>query len=160
MKLKKVWLMCGIPGSGKSTWIQKEIANHGGVWCSRDAVRFSMLSDSDEYFAHEDEVFLQWIETIKEALQNPDVENIYVDATHLNDRSRNKVLNCLPKDNIDEIINVVFQVPIHIAIERNEKREGREKVPKSVIRRMFYSFQMPSENRTIIINQKGEIVNE
>ena len=60
MKQKKVWILCGIPGSGKSTWIRKQIAENGGVHCSRDEIRFSLLKDGEDYFAHENEVVKLW----------------------------------------------------------------------------------------------------
>ena len=56
MKQKKVFLMAGIPGSGKSTWIRSKLTP-GAEWISRDNVRFAILTDEDDYFAHEDDVF-------------------------------------------------------------------------------------------------------
>ena len=56
MKHKKVWLLSGIPGSGKTSWAKKRIEEHGGIHCSRDEIRFSVLEDDEDYFAHEDEV--------------------------------------------------------------------------------------------------------
>ena len=68
MKLKKVWLMCGIPGSGKSTWIKKRLMENGGIWISRDEVRFSMVKEDEDYFSKECEVFDKFISNICEAL--------------------------------------------------------------------------------------------
>ena len=53
MKRKKVWILSGVPGSGKTTWVKEQIAKRGGVHCSRDEVRFAMLKDGEDYFAHE-----------------------------------------------------------------------------------------------------------
>ena len=97
MKHKKVWLLSGIPGSGKTSWAKKQIKKHGGVHCSRDEIRFSLLKDDEDYFAHEDEVVALWLEKITNAINNPKVEDIYIDATHLTEKSRAKVLNELPK---------------------------------------------------------------
>ena len=156
MKSKKVWLLSGVPGCGKSTWARHQISKKGGFWASRDAVRFSIIKEDEPYFNQEDEVFNTWISQICDALSNPLVKNVYIDATHLNDKSRNKVLNRLPKDNIEEIINVVFNVPIEVCLLRNSQRSGRECVPESVILNMYKSFQMPSKHSTIIINENGE----
>ena len=95
--------MSGLPGSGKSTWIQQQLSKKGGFWASRDAVRFSMVAEDEPYFERETEVFNEWIRQICEALNNPLIEDIYIDATHLNDKSRNKTLSRLPKENICKI---------------------------------------------------------
>ena len=160
MKSKIVWLLSGLPGSGKSTWVQRQLNEKGGVWCSRDLVRFSMVKEDEPYFQRENEVFNVWINQIKNALNNPEIENVYVDATHLNDKSRNKTLNCLPKENINKIINVVFNVPIEICLERNALRTGRAVVPEEVIRNMSASFSLPKENETIFIDMEGGTRNE
>ena len=152
MKLKKVWLISGIPGSGKSTWVKQQIAEKGGFWASRDAVRFSMVREDEPYFERENEVFNAWIAQICEALANPIIEDIYIDATHLNDRSREKTLSRLPKENINKITNVVFLVPIETCLKRNAQRTGREVVPEEAIRNMEKSFKMPKKYSTLIVD--------
>lgn len=139
MKWKKVWLMCGIPGSGKSTWIQKQMKTSPGAWCSRDNVRFSMVGEDEDYFARENEVFEAWIVEIQKAIEDKSVKNIYIDATHLNEKSRDKVLNRLNLENAT-LCAVNFTVPLEECIRRNDLREGRARVPRSVIRRMHFSF--------------------
>ena len=131
--------MCGPSGSGKSTWIQKQMKTNPGIWCSRDAVRFSMISEDEDYFAREDEVFEAWILSIQAAITNSEIENVYVDATHLNEKSRDKVLNRLNLENVT-LCAVNFIIPLEECIRRNDLREGRAKVPRSVIRRMHFSF--------------------
>lgn len=153
MKQKKVWITCGIPGSGKSTWVQQQLAINGGTWCSRDKVRFSLLKDEDEYFSKEDLVFSTWINEIQSALNDDNVENIYIDATHLNKKAREKVLNKLNLMYAD-LIAVNFIIPIETCIERNSKRTGRALVPKDVIESMYKSFQpaVATEGYLTIIN--------
>ena len=150
--------MSGLPGSGKSTWVKQQIAKKGGFWASRDAVRFSMVREDELYFERENEVFNTWIAQICEALSNPMIEDIYIDATHLNDRSREKTLSRLPKENIKKITNVVFLVPIETCLERNAKRTGREVVPEDVIRNMKKTFKMPKKYSTLIVNADGREV--
>ena len=156
MKLKRVWLLSGLPGSGKSTWVQNQIAKNGGFWASRDAVRFSMIAEDEPYFARETEVFNEWISQICEALSNPIIEDIYIDATHLNDRSRDKTLSRLPKKNISEITNVIFTTPVKVCLERNRQRTGRAVVPDEVILNMAKSFKTPRKYKDLYVNKDGE----
>ena len=157
MKQKKVWLLSGLPGSGKSTWARQKIAENGGVWCSRDEVRFSIVKENEEYFSHEDEVFNTWIKQINKALENPEVEDVYIDATHLNDKSRNKVLNRLTKNtDIEKITNVLFLTPLETCLERNKQRSGRAVVPEEIIRNMAKTFQIPERYPVLFIKEGGE----
>ena len=143
MKRKKVFLMCGVPASGKSTFVQQNMNPVTDVWCSRDLVRFSMISEDEEYFAREPEVFATWIKNINDALALDSVENIFVDATHLNKASRLKTLNRLNLENAD-VVPVVVLTSLQTCFLRNKKREGRARVPSSVIRRMYSSFVHPT----------------
>lgn len=143
MKQKRVFLLCGAPGSGKSTWIKRCIEGEGGLWCSRDNVRYSLLKDEDDYFAKEDEVFATWINNIQQALNN-NIENIYIDATHLNNASRNKTLSHLVIPDTYNLIAVCFKPPLSTCLERNAKREGRERVPDHVVRSMYNRYTEPS----------------
>ena len=139
MKQKRLWLLVGAPGSGKSTWAKQQ----NGIWISRDAIRFSMLKEGDHYFDHEDDVFSAFCNEIRKALLNTDDKDVYADASHLNWASRRKVLhNIAPLDDI-EVGVVVFKTPLNVCFERNDTRIGHANVPHSVIRRMYYSFTHP-----------------
>lgn len=60
-------LMCGAPGSGKTT-IAKKILCNKDIYISRDEIRYSIITDQDEYFSKEKEVFNEYIRQIDEAL--------------------------------------------------------------------------------------------
>ena len=123
MKQKKVFLVAGPPGCGKSTWIRSQLTR-GCEWISRDNVRFAFLSDEDDYFAHEEDVFDTFINYINQTLERDDVHAVYIDATHLNKRSRAKVLRKVRKDNIEELNCVCFNVPLAVCLSRNNLRDS------------------------------------
>ena len=75
MKQKKVYLLAGIPGSGKSTYVRQHLIP-GAEWISRDNVRFAILTDEDDYFAHEDDVFDTFINYINQTLNDDDIHTI------------------------------------------------------------------------------------
>ena len=142
MKQQKVYMLAGIPGSGKSTWAKQQIAEHGGVWCSRDAVRFSMVAEDEPYFSKEDAVFNSWISQILKAIESG--EDVYIDATHINPGSRRKVLRWLrmKKSTLKNatLYGVNFLIPKEVCYMRNSQRTGREKVPNGVVRNFSMSF--------------------
>lgn len=145
---KNLILMCGIPGSGKSTLLKERCNGTKEVVVSRDAIRFSRLHEKDEYFANEDEVWKEYITTLKLFLTDDSYESVIADATHLNARAREKVLRPLEEilktGNIDVYVLFV-NVSLETALERNAKRKGRALVPESAIKNMHRSLQVPSE---------------
>lgn len=145
MKQKKVFLLSGPPGCGKSTWIRGRLVP-GAEWISRDNVRFSILTDKDNYFDKEDDVFDTFINYINQTLEDENIHTIYIDATHLNKRSRDKVLRRVYKNNIEELNCVCFSTPRAVCHARNNLREGRSKVPATAIDNMFQSYFYPGKN--------------
>lgn len=140
---KTLYLLCGVPGAGKSTYV-KEHLNDKSCWCSRDNIRFSIITEDDEYFSKEDEVFEKFINSINTAIFAEHIENIYVDATHLSEKARNKVLDKLSFTSDIEIIPISFECSLATCLYRNMQREGLARVPKGVIRRMYYSYEKPT----------------
>ena len=140
--MSKLIMMVGIPGSGKSTWIKNNFPNIEPV--SRDAIRFALLDErGGEYFDHEDEVFDKFIHQIIGSLV---VDNITIaDATHLNRKSRAKVLNRVRKF-ADRIEAIVLDTDLETAFKRNDLREGRAWVKHGIIRRMFFTMEMPEKD--------------
>ena len=143
-KNKTLYLMCGVSGSGKSTYIQKYLTPNC-AWCSRDLVRFSLLEDNDNYFSKENEVFNKWINNINSEISNDKIDIIYVDATHLTPKARNKVLDKLSLNNVD-IIPISFELPLKTCLERNAKRTGRALVPEDTIINMYQGYKAPTMN--------------
>ena len=146
-KLKKTLIvMIGVPGSGKSTWIQKHIDSFEGKasWVSRDAIRFSLLKPEDDYFAHEDEVYEKFIHQIKIDLKRKDINTVIADATHITVGSRKKLFKSLDTSLKDvKVIAMVIKADFDTIVRQNNMREGRAKVPMSVLRRMNCCFMMP-----------------
>ena len=138
------------PASGKSFWARQHVdENH--VWVSRDEVRFSMLKDGEEYFAHENAVFSEWIHRIQKALDDENVQAVYADATHINERSRDKTLRNLRLGANVRVIPVVFKTPWETCYYRNKNRTGRARVPSRVMWQMRNDWQMPDTKKYPIV---------
>ena len=160
MKQKKVFLLSGVPGAGKSTWVRANMTV-GSEWISRDNVRFAIIKDDEDYFAHEDEVFDTFINYINQTLENPNIDQIFIDATHLSRRSRRKTISRIRMANVEELNCICFTTPKAVCHARNNLREGRSKVPASAIDNMFNTYSLPTKDEGFThiynVNENGII---
>ena len=144
---KRLYLMMGVPGSGKSTYV-KSMLKYGDIYVSRDEIRYSLLTDDDDYFAKENEVIRTFIENIDKSLVMEEYcGDVYADATHLSPKSRAQVLNQLK--NKDKVSVIYLDIPLNIILKRNAQREGRALVPENVVRRMYNSIILPTKEEGI-----------
>ena len=156
---KHLYLMMGAASSGKSTYA-KNILKDGDIYISRDEIRYSLLTEEDDYFAKENEVIKTFIENIDKALEMEEYcGNVYADATHLSPKSRTQVLNQLK--NKDKVSVIYLDIPLNIILERNTQRKGRALVPENAVRRMYNSIILPTKEEgieeLIIIDENQEI---
>lgn len=157
-----LYILCGPPGSGKSTWARNFILESNRLgndvrYVSRDEIRYSLLKDGEDYFSNEKKVFKRFADTLRHTLI--DGFNVIADATHLNEFSRRKLTQAIDMyyDNY-EIVYVVFNVDADTCIKRNKHREGCANVPENVIRNMCRDFRAPTldeDSRIIEIQEKG-----
>lgn len=135
-----IYLMSGIPGSGKSTFI-KENMTPFDVIISRDAIRFSMLKEGEDYFAHEKDVLKKFRDQIKFYDEDSSIGNIWIDATHISRKVRRKVLNDIF---YNQVTCIFFRPNVEKSIENNNKREGIYRVPEYAIREQALRFEIPT----------------
>ena len=141
--MNNLYVMVGCPGSGKSYYLDKNVDKDNALIVSRDEIRFSLLSDNDDYFAKERKVFKKFRNKIQEGLDSG--RDVYADATHINGISRLKLLNSLNLDNIN-IIPIVVKSSLDNCIERNSKREGRARIPEDALISSYNKFVDPKED--------------
>lgn len=133
-----LFVMCGCPGSGKSTWAKKNLSD--AVYVSSDEIRMELFG-TYEPGVDEDAVFDQFYGRIKAALASG--KDAVADATNLGPGRRRKSLQCLSSN--DEAVAIVMDTPLEECIRRNAERD--RKVPEDAIRRMYQLFSAKKPRR-------------
>lgn len=175
MRDSVLYVICGVPGSGKSTYIENLMMNiekltmkakNDILWVSRDEIRYSLFGGVenvtlDNYYSKENQVRANFYEIINKGLM-AGYDNVFADATHLTPASRKGLLKRIYAHH-KENIAIVMTTPLPICLERNETREGIRKVPSAIIRKMWDSFQAPTcdegFSKIIYIDKDGNIEN-
>lgn len=161
-----LYVMCGVAGSGKSTFIRNHMNLETDNYVSRDEIRFFFVKENEEYFSKEKQVFREFVGQINTNLSCG--YNVFADATHINFASRNKLLRAINHKFYSDAIAVWINTPLNICLQQNEKRAGtRGYVPPEVIKKMYSQFEEPTfdegfssiyiikPNEPIIIKKKG-----
>lgn len=147
MYIPELVMLCGIPCSGKSTYMDKLRAYE--YW--KDAVVLS----TDNYIEEQakrlgmtyNEVFQDCIDEATRQLEMSFVrakeegKRIIWDQTNLSIKTRKKKLTKVPS--IYKRTVVWFQVDLEEALKRNETREGKF-IPESILKRMYHQFEVPT----------------
>lgn len=129
-------LLCGIPGSGKTTWAKNYISkNPDFVHLSSDAIRAELYGD-ENIQGNPVEVFTLMQKKAVESLNAG--YNVVYDATSMTRKDRASIISMCPK--FTHIQCNIIWAPIETCIERDSTRERT--VGKEVIDRMLKRFQM------------------
>ena len=151
----QLYVLVGVPGSGKSTWAEQHLREKPIV--SRDAIRFATVDDEEEYFSHESEVFEKYVSYIVDACKS--FGCAVADATHISKASRRKLFRALDarmKGRYD--INILyFDVPLGTCLKRNKLRDGRALVPEQAIYSMHNQLSAPEYNEHEAITEIWKI---
>jgi len=132
---KKIVVLVGLPGSGKSTYLERL----GITPLSSDAVRHLLVDDATDQTIHR-QVFavLRYLVRHRIALGRP---LTFVDATHLTPRERRPYLKMGQLYDC-AVEALFFDVPLEVCKERNR---GRSRiVPEDVMERMAAKLVPPA----------------
>jgi len=140
--MSKMYLMVGAPGVGKSTYIKNHIQD-GEHIISRDVIRYGLLTDEDDYFAKEKEVYAELINQINQAIEED--ATFYVDQTSLNRKSRKGLLSKL-NHRPDTIIAIYLKSSLSKILSQNALRSGRAFVPETAVINMYSVLEEPTFN--------------
>lgn len=145
-----IYVLVGLPGSGKSTYIKKllEDSNKEFVIVSTDNELERIAKEQNKTYS---DVFNDNIKLatslMNDAAQNAIKErkNIIWDQTNLYEKKRRKILNSIPKEY--RKIAIVFQVGEDVLFSRLKDREETGKIiPKHVIDNFIKTFEFPTKD--------------
>ena len=137
MSKPKMIMMCGLVGSGKSTYAKELAEKHNAMIYSSDEIRKELLGDENRQ--DDNNLIFQTLHTrIKSALSNGN--NCIYDATNINYKRRMAFLNELNKIPCEKIC-VFVATPFDKCLINNYHRDRQ--VPYYVIEKMYRHFDPP-----------------
>ncbi len=131
----RIILLVGLPGSGKSTYLERI----GATALSSDAVRGLLADDPTDQSIH-GRVFATLRYLLRQRLAIGRSVT-YLDATHLTLRERRPYIRLA--ELYDSTIEAIFfDVPLEVCLERNLRRDRM--VPEEAVRKMAAKLAPPS----------------
>lgn len=145
-----VYIMVGLPGSGKDTWIKKYIPDV--TMLCRDNIRTEIGIEGEKPFGteeQENEVTRILNERLVECCKNK--QDCVINNINVSKKRRKEILDLILPYNPRVVIVYVEAPTLADNVERRKNQVG-----KKVIKRMFNSFEFPEfcEYDTLIVNQQ------
>ena len=145
--MPELYMLCGIPTSGKSTYVDK--LKSMKYW--ENAV---VLSTDNYIEAHAKHLGKTYNEVFDDVIPNATRElelqlimakdkgkDIIYDQTNLSKKTRQKKLKKIPSHYHRTI--VWFEITLEEALTRNKLREGKF-IPESILKRIYHQFEIPT----------------
>lgn len=129
--MKRIILLVGIPGAGKTT-LAKKIIEKGFFCLSADPIREELYGNAAEQ-GDKEAVFKIFFERLDEALKQE--LDIIIDNTNLNPKQRKPLLDMARGAGYTDIQLWLLDVPLDVCLKRNANRP--RVVPDDIVANMF-----------------------
>ncbi len=130
MKRKRLILLVGIPGSGKTT-LAKKVVEKGFHYLNADAIRAELYGDEGEQGNPED-VFSIFFQRLEQAMGEE--ADIIIDNTNLNPKHRHPILERAQQFGYVDVQLWWLDVPLEVCLQRNKSRDRI--VPDDIVTNM------------------------
>lgn len=142
---KKLILMVGVPGAGKSTYVQKlKSENPSSLIISPDSIRGELTGDESDQ-SQNYKVFKIALARLDTAMRNG-ISTIIWDATCYNKKNRKEPIS-IAKQHGYTVEACVKKVSLETALKQNKMRNRQ--VPDEVIERQLSGWQDPETSEGI-----------
>lgn len=135
MEIQNVYIMVGIPGSGKSTWVKQHLNKEFELAFSSDMYREKLCGNASDQTKNK-QVFCTLYQDMKDALMEG--KSICFDATNVTLKDRAKFVNLCREVNKEIRIHAVYlSINKADAVVRDKKRArvvGEEVIDKFIKR--------------------------
>lgn len=135
--MQKFIMMCGLPGSGKSTYAKKHFVGENVVYLSSDELREELLGDENNQ-EENGKIFEEMERRTISALKAG--KNVIYDACNTSYKKRSHLIKQINRYNVEKICVVVY-ADLADCFSRNLNRE--RKVPNEAIIKMLKGFYFP-----------------
>jgi len=140
LKPVNVYILRGIPASGKSTWAKEMVRKGKGKVkrVNRDDLR-SMIDDS--VFSRKSESHINALRNIVISYYIEAGCDVIVDDTNVKTSYVKDLVEYVERlrPNANVVVKL-FNTPLDVCLERNAKRTGRAKVPEDIVRKFYKSL--------------------
>lgn len=144
MDVPTVVIPCGIPTSGKSTWIDRVIPTYTSI--SRDTIRYGMFGKDYKQNTEDEKLITHYFDVrVSVAIKNR--RNIVLDNTHCKKSYLDAAIKRFEGTGY-KIVVVFFDIPLWKAYLRNYKRKWMtgKWIPKHVIKQMYTNYKKINKN--------------
>lgn len=147
--MKRIDILIGVAGSGKSTWVSEIKDTDRMLVLSSDDIRKELLGTLDakvQTVSNHTVVFATLNKRLEDAIKGDDYDRIIVDSTNINRRRRRsqyRNIKLWGKNTETVVYSHVFLEPISVLKETNRARTKEKQVPEEVIHTMYTHLEVP-----------------
>ena len=138
--MRRLVLLSGLPGSGKSTYVRASFPN--AIVISSDEIRKGMTGSYAILAPDMQDVYLSMIDEANHVFRESDDVTIVLDSTFLDEERRMFFLSRIKGADQNVLIALLYHT-IETGLSRNMEKKKKKRVPESVILEMAQRFCLP-----------------